>query len=378
MLNVNKRNSILLGLCILICFSRGLLQIVFPKSISFGIQFSAIILLVLITVNIKKISVYLLKPEYILISIITFFSMILTQLEKSNFGFVWVGIVLVTLLLLILTKETIAKNNLNYIYLKNITIVIFIILILFGTLQSNGLLLEYLPADNSFLNRPSSITSSYLHYPIVISTLSIIFLHIFINSKRSDYLYLVLYLVGFVVVFIANSRYGMLQVIIGLFLIRGAKKLAIIFLITLIVLYTFYIIDSTILDRLFGSFSIDSIGNNDRVNSWNKAVDQISILNIFLGSSFGLFSNSTNIFSNPMNAQMITESSMLLLFLNFGIIGGIYYMYLISRVFSKQTILFIILIFPTLFYQSIEVIPFILIICLAPVLIRMENGNGSD
>lgn len=377
MLNINKKNSIVLSLLLLICFSRGLLQILFPKSISFGIQFSAIVLFVLYSLNLKIIIAYLLKPKYIVIIIITFFSIMLTQFEKSNFGFLWVGIVLVTLLLLIYTQETVIKNNLDYVYLKNSVIIIFITLIFFGTLQSNGLLLEYLPAD-SFLNRPSSITSSYLHYPILISTLSIIFLHIFTRSKSSDYIYLILYLVGFAVVFIANSRYGMLQVVIGLFLISSRKKLFITLFAALIILYVFYKIDNSITERLFSAFSIDSIGNNDRVNSWKNAVDQLSIFNIFLGDSFGLFSNSMNIFSNSISAKRVTESSILLLALNFGIIGGVYFLYLISTVYEKQTILFIILFFPTLFYQSIEVIPFILIICLAPVLIRMERSNGSD
>jgi hypothetical protein len=185
-------------------------------------------------------------------------------------------------------------------------------------------------------------------------------------------------LVGFAVVFIANSRYGMLQVVIGLFLISSRKKLFITLFAALIILYFFYKIDNYITERLFSAFSIDSIGNNDRVNSWKNAVDQLSIFNIFLGDSFGLFSNSMNIISNSISAQRVTESSILLLALNFGIIGGVYFLYLISTVYEKQTILFIILIFPTLFYQSIEVIPFILIICLAPVLIRMERSNGSD
>ena len=102
-------------------------------------------------------------------------------------------------------------------------------------------------------------------------------------------------------------------------------------------------------------------------------IDKISITDFILGNNFGIHSNSINLLPELLKVNLVvTESSLLLLILNFGIIGGLYYFYIIGTLYSKNFLLFLILIFPSLFYQSIETVPFILIICLAPLLIRMK------
>lgn len=368
----SKKNTLVLGLLLIICFSRGLLQIIFPKNIAAATQFISILAFIFYRLDVKTILINFINIKYLIIIIITFFSAILTLLEKNNLGVIWIAIVLITLLLTIYTKQEIINEDINYTYLKNIIIFIYLYLIFFGVMQSNGYLLNYLPADNSFLYRPSSVTSSYLHYPIIISVLSIIFLYIYINNLKGDKLFLILYLIGLAVSFIANSRYGMLQVILGVLMLNGRKRLICIFLISTFIgaLCSF---DESIRERLLGAISIDSIGNNDRISTWIMMLEKISPKNIVLGEHFGIYSNSMNflpIFSN--DKLYVTESSILLLILNFGIIGGIYYLYIIRRIYGKNLILFLILIIPSFFYQSIEIIPFILLICLAPILIRME------
>jgi len=372
MIDSKNKKTLFLGLLLIICFSRGLLQIIFPKNIAVAIQFVSILTFLFFWIDVKTILRNLINIKYLIIIIITIFSAILTLLEKNNLGIIWLAIVLITLLTTIYTKEEIINEELNYTYLKNIIICIYLYLILFAVLQSNGYLLIYLPADNSFLYRPSSVTSSYLHYPIIISVLSIIFLYIYINKAKGDKLFLILYLIGLVASFIASSRYGMLQVILGILMLNVRKRLISFFLI-LTFCGALCLFDESIKERLLGAISIDSIGNNDRISTWIMMLEKISPKNIVLGEHFGIYSNSMNFLPTFSSDKVyVTESSILLLILNFGVIGGIYYLYIIRSIYGKNFILFLILIIPSIFYQSIETIPFILLICLAPILIRME------
>jgi len=172
--------------------------------------------------------------------------------------------------------------------------------------------------------------------------------------------------------FIASSRYGMLQVILGILMLNVRKRLISFFLI-LTFCGALCLFDESIKERLLGAISIDSIGNNDRISTWIMMLEKISPKNIVLGEHFGIYSNSMNFLPTFSSDKVyVTESSILLLILNFGVIGGIYYLYIIRSIYGKNFILFLILIIPSIFYQSIETIPFILLICLAPILIRME------
>lgn len=370
--NLSKKNTIALGLLFLLCFSRGLLQLAFSKNIALGIQFLSIIIFIFYTLDISVIIKYLLMPEYIIFWLIVLFSIILTVANYNYFGIFWLPITIITFLLSIFVHEEILQSKIDYTLLKNIIISIFIFLILFGVMQSNGLFLDYLPADNSFLKRPSSVTSSYLHYPIIISTISILFLYLYKNNISENIIYLILYLIGLCVVFIADSRYGMFQVILGIFVFRGKGKI-LIFLLILSLISALCLLDINIQERLLNAYSINSIGNNERINTWFIMLDKILISDFVLGRNFGVYSNSINLLPELLNVNLVvTESSLLLLILNFGIIGGLYYFYIIGRLYRKDYLLFIILIIPSIFYQSIETVPFILIICLTPLLIRMK------
>lgn len=369
---LSQKITIALGLLLLVCFSRGILQLAFSKNIALVIQFLSIIIFISYTLSLSVIIKYLLKPEYILFWLIVIFSIILTVLNHDHFGVFWLSIPIIIFVLSIFVREEIFLNKINYTLLKNIIISLFIFLILFGVMQSNGFILDYLPADNSFLKRPSSVTSSYLHYPIIISTISIVFLYIYVRNNAVNNLYLILFLIGLSVVFIAESRYGMLQIILGIFILLCKKRIWTFFLVSFLIA-TLCLLDNDIKERLLNAYSINSIGNNDRLNTWFLMLDKISILDFVLGRNFGIFSNSINLFPNLINVNVVvTESSLLLLILNFGIIGGLFCLYIIGKLYTNNLLIFFILIIPSIFYQSIETIPYILIICLTPILIRMK------
>jgi hypothetical protein len=215
-------NSLMLLLLIGISISRGILELFLSKNFSYLFQYLITVGIAIFIDNkiIKKIIIE--KKENVVLLLITFFSAIFTYLIHNTVGLLWISIVFYYIIFITLFSNNELLYKINLEIIKFGIVLLFFILIFVALLQENDILLA-IPFDNSFLKRPSSITGSYLHYPIVLSMISILFLAIWVNNNKKS-IFLLLYFIGFIFTFFIYSRYGIMQVVLGLLLIKTYKK----------------------------------------------------------------------------------------------------------------------------------------------------------
>lgn len=244
------------------------------------------------------------------------------------------------------------------------------VLFTFGTVQQVGLI--KLPGDSDTFGlfvRPSSVTGSFLHYPLIM-----VLLGAFVHGLRNRMTWPVV--IAYSSVFVAFSRSGMMLVLIILSLIVAHRLIAskIVFrlrtVIFFLVLMTLVIVIAPqvelltyIIERMFSAIDTSSAGNTDRIEAWNIGISLFMKTNMLIGEYFGRVTNLTSNFSAA--DSFVVESGLLQTLLNFGIIGAtiFYLFFLLMYKKSKLRILkyFIFAFFCQSFvYQSIEVLPFII------------------
>jgi hypothetical protein len=265
------------------------------------------------------------------------------------------------------------KNFVNYAALQDVFAVVFAFVIICGFFQQIGLFQELPGLNVSDVVRPHSTLGTYLHYPIFVSMGSLIFLSLYSRTRETKFL--LFFIIGSIATFLANSRYGVLEIVVGTALLGGfllKNKTTVFIICALLVVVVSQ--NTELLLRLANDFTFDGIGNKDRISSWDKAISIISPYDILFGKHFGIFSNSNFDNATPFR---VPESSLLLLLLNFGFIGTIIFIYILFSMyyFSKLMTLGLAFLAPSLFVQSVEMIPFIMLFCLAPLLHADEGPN---
>ncbi len=219
------------------------------------------------------------------------------------------------------------------------------------------------------LARPSSITGSYLHYPLIMVMLGV-FLQVL--KQRLSFVTLI----AFASVFLAFSRSGMMLVLayIALMmahvLLTGRLRLSyrrLIYALLMLVVVVVILIITGLADilwaRAVSALDTQGIGNDDRIAAWAFGMKVISESNLLFGSNFGM---ATNLTANLAGAKSyVVESSVLQNMVNFGFVGSLVffgffiYMYQISPERYFKFFLVSVLL-QSLVYQSTEVLPFIL------------------
>ncbi|MGF6939712.1 hypothetical protein OKW41_008874 [Paraburkholderia sp. UCT70] len=234
--------------------------------------------------------------------------------------------------------------------------------------------------------RAPSLTGSYLHYPL--------FVAIAASLCGVDYLVRKNVLSGLACVvlsfaiFSALSRSGMLIILgtFGLafvqapiqFITRNAKLIvATVFATMAIMIFGVAVSsqnDSVVnvgTERIIGATDLQSDGNDGRTEAWEKAKSLVLPVNVIAGTYFGLVTNSA---PEPVKQEFgIVESSVLQQILNIGLMGAIFYYGVLISVTklassaSRISLCVWAALFQTIFYQSIEVIPFVFILMTLPV-----------
>ena len=264
-----------------------------------------------------------------------------------------------------IVPESISRDKLS----NSISLLIYI-LFLVALLQQ--LFLIDLPGVTytfGVLIRPSSLTGSYLHYPLIMALLAVILISL--NRKLSFSSILAL-----ASSFIAFSRSGMMLVVLTtffvviLYLFKGRVKVNFksVFLFFSLVVPVFFLsfmmgwLD-LILERMFSSVSTSSSGNEGRIEAWKIGFDIYTSTNLLIGEHFGTITNLT---SNLTSAEAnVVESGFIQNLINFGLLGTVaFYMLFIYIYLNALSVVergFIIAFFAQSFvYQSIEVMPFII------------------
>jgi hypothetical protein len=131
-------------------------------------------------------------------------------------------------------------------------------------------------------------------------------------------------------------------------------------------------------ERIIGATNLQSDGNDGRTEAWDKAAALVLPINVIAGSYFGLVTNSA---SDAVKNQFgIVESSLLQQVLNVGLLGTIFYFGLlisVTRLICPGSTLRLCVwaaLFQSLFYQSIEVIPFVFLLMTLPVFDMSEES----
>ncbi|MFL9961626.1 hypothetical protein PQR02_11045 [Paraburkholderia sediminicola] len=241
--------------------------------------------------------------------------------------------------------------------------------------------------------RVPSLTGSYLHYPL--------FVGIVASLCGADYLMRKKVSSGIacavltVCIFSSLSRSGMLIILATFALaflrepIRFLSKNAKLIIAGLVACMAIMVLggarggasDSVMnvgTERMIGATSLESDGNDGRTEAWDKAAALVLPVNVVAGSYFGLVTNSAS--DSVKNQFGIVESSLLQQVLNVGLIGTIFYYGLlisVTRLMCHGSALRLCVwaaLFQSLFYQSIEVIPFVFLLMTLPVFDMSEES----
>ncbi|MEX3784546.1 hypothetical protein [Paraburkholderia sp. BR14374] len=245
--------------------------------------------------------------------------------------------------------------------------------------------------------RAPSLTGSYLHYPL--------FVAIAASLCGVDYLVRKNVLSGLACVvlsfaiFSALSRSGMLIVLgtFGLafvqgpieFITRNAKLIvATVFATMAIMIFGVAVSsqnDSVVnvgTERMIGATDLQSDGNDGRTEAWEKAKSLGLPVNAIAGTYFGLVTNSA---PEPVKQEYgVVESSVLQQILNIGLMGAIFYygvLISVTKLVSSASRIALCVwaaLFQTLFYQSIEVIPFVFILMTLPVFDYVDGPRRNS
>jgi len=226
--------------------------------------------------------------------------------------------------------------------------------------------------------RPASTTGSFLHYPITLALLSFLLIGFHASTRRKFYLFGGL--AGLLCVVASYSRSGIVIVVSGLALAVlfsrdvGARiRMGVGGALAIVVgLATLPIGDYV--SRALSIVDLEDAGNNLRVEVWNDVVSRWLNSPLVVGVHAGEYTNVTANLS-ASTAQGVAESGLLQILISFGLFGvvGFYGLMFTTAValplrtpWYRAGLMAAIL--QSFFYQSIEVLPFMFVFAITPLL----------
>ena len=378
-----------------VCMSRGFFEIYIGKTSAYVVQiatwslFLAILPLVLEVrwMKVNK-SIY----AYVTLGFFAFLSSLLTIVMSGfEYGYIYTSVTMYIAVLLLYGTSV----RLKYIKSSNLLdpiMIITLVLVIVAFLQQLDII--DMPGDSlTEILRPSSITGSYLHYPIVMAILSIIFIQSasILRKKR----YMLMSILCPISVFISFSRSGMM--IIGLSLVFWfimylntlpyKKKISVLQIGILLsfILLVIVIIEKNnfFISRFIGAFDTKSEGNDDRTAIWLNGINLLRYDSLLYGHYTGMY---TNVTQNLIGvSSFVLESGFLQQIVSFGLMGTLAFYAIIFGVFLsieksciwlKSVVLASVM--QSFVYQSTEVFPFIVLISLLPVISSVINYDLSN
>lgn len=388
--------TILYLLAAVLCAIRGVLEFEIGKSLAYVVQVGGIVAMLGSYISMSALSAYLRREGRLSLwlgaglvgSVIV--SILMTLAERGEFGFTYVLLFAFTIFLF-----SYSVSNYRHRFIRPGVAYAGVALIALveagvAVAQQQGIFPIALPGATIGFDqlRVPSLTGSYLHYPIFIAVVAALCGADYLTYKRKSSAIVCAVLT--VCVFSALSRSGML-IILGTFalaffkepirfLVRHAKLIMAGLLASAAIIVWGGVNGDNVLStgtqRIAGTFSLSSDGNDDRAQAWDKAITLASPINLVAGSYFGLVTNSAS--DSTKSEYGVVESSLLQQVLNIGVLGTIFYygsIISIIRFMHKGNGINLCVwsaLFETLFYQSVEVIPFVFILMTLPV---FDAGN---
>jgi hypothetical protein len=378
-------------LALVLCSIRGVLEFAIGKNAAYLVQVGGIVVLLIWYISPAALSAYFrrdgIRSFWLLIglgfSIVV--SILITLAQTESLGASYLFLFVFTVFMYFYSVSNYKKRFIRPGVAYAGTIVVTLIQAAVGIAQQQGVFPLDLPgATYGFDNlRVPAMTGSYLHYPLFVSVVAALCGVDYLVSKRKMSALACLALTA--CIFSALSRSGMLIILATFgfaflreplrFLSRHARLITAGVLVGVAVVTLGGANGSGVMsvgaERVAGATNLQSDGNDGRTEAWDKAVSLALPVNVIAGSYFGLVTNSA---SDEIKEQYgIVESSLLQQILNIGVIGSIFYFGLLislTKLVSRESKLSNCVwaaLFQTLFYQSIEVIPFVFILMTLPV-----------
>ncbi|HIP33820.1 MAG TPA: hypothetical protein EYG89_03620 [Bacteroidia bacterium] len=378
------------SLFLLIVLSRGFFQLFLEKKQAFLIQVIVILVFLffsLVTFKIKlKIKYFysqIILLSFFIISIIV--SILLTKHFKNGGAPIFYSFIMLFLTFALIFISSLATNKYGFIDFGKIFITI--IIILFAVSIYEQLTLFLMPGAwwHGYQVRPASLTGSKQHYSIIMALLSLLTFQYWLSLKQKKYLFGAI--IGFVAVLLSLSRSGAMILVIAFFFyffhyLYSVRKIKIslklfffLFLGLILVLIPLFIYTdlSYFFERVVSSIDANSPGNGGRIDSWITAIVMISESHTFVfGEYTGVVTNSTRTLTNTKS--FVVESGVLQMIINFGFLGFFSFYLILLNIYTRikgTHIFLLVLLFSALIstavYQSIETIPFIMLLSIIPL-----------
>ncbi len=413
---INSRDilfSVMIFSLLFVLFSRGLFEFLTgSKEAAFIIEFLSSASLLVIAALVSRINV----KGNSLVFIIVYLSFALAVvvsclLTLARFRFIY-EIVFFSLVMLylffifsffnILSCRDMKPEGIigNSISVTGIILVLFMVFELAVRLTGfPGEAVSLTPAG--IIYRPASLTGSYLHLPIIMPLLGaaalrfagkrylklsgIVFLLVpFLVFSRSGMIISAFVFAGLAAVIIkdAGSRGRILRILIPLLCLAAAVT------IVLIAVKPLRSYAATLAVRIF---IFNDKGNISRFSIWSSGLNAFFKTNMIFGEYTGFSSNIVNnffhnelmAFNSPL-ATTTLESGLLEMILSYGILGAV--LYYGSLIFSavmnmkrgEMLLSFTTagVIIETLFYQSVEILPFVFAVSLIQFLVNSRSDRS--
>ena len=382
-ISLRRSNSVLFGLAIAAAGTRGIVEAVFGRSIAYVVQLFFICgPLLLIEYRSRRVDpgrrwLPLRGPaaDFGWVIFLSVVSMFVTPAIHDAVGFQYILVLLFTWLLLAFAVQQLRRPTLDFTICFWSSTLIACFLAVVGVLQQLLIFPFELPGYTNLFDviRPPSLTASYLHYPLIIAIAACNCYVAVLNGKRLALLPMVFLVLA---TFGSFSRSGMLILFaaFGLSMFTDRRQFVrslVVIGATLALLFAMStLIDSStisLVDRLTSSVDTQSDGNDTRSAIWTNAIDKLNWLNVGIGTYFGLITNSAS--EELRDLYGIVESSPMQQILNIGLIGTVVFylsFYRLARRFPKADrysgFVLAAAAVQSAFYQSIEVIPFLVMI----------------
>jgi len=381
--------------------SRGFYELFLEKKTAFLVQVIVILLFIIFSMIVFKIKLEAkyFTPQMVLFLIFSFavlFSIIITQYLENGGAPVFYSAIMC---FLIFSFVFISSFNINRFGAVNIgNMIIILIIILFVTSLYEQITETPLPGASwhGGTVRPASLTGSKQHYSIILSILTLFIYQYWLSLKKAKYLFG--FLIGVIGVLLSLTRSGSMILVLAFFpyicyklysnhLVKiNPKLLLFIFIVSIftVIFSILYFDIGFFFDRMISSIDAKSPGNDGRIKAWLLGLDLIFSSNMIFGEYTGVVTNATRTITNTKS--FVVESGTLQMILNFGLIGFMSFYLILFNIYSRikreHTFLLFVLfscLISTIVYQSIETIPFVILLALIPLISSdVKNiGRGS-
>lgn len=229
--------------------------------------------------------------------------------------------------------------------------------------------------------RPASLTGSKQHYSMILAILSLILIELY-RPKKNVYLLSIIFY-GSIGVFFSLTRSGFFIMFIAfvyvfILMMLGNKhlgrKIGVGLFFLLMIILVLFNTENEIISRAISTFNFSSAGNSERIDAWLRAFDLWADGPLLIGHMTGIVTQVTGKIVTGQEINHV-ESGVFQQVLNFGIIGAILFFYFFYAIYQSTHRKHIYLrgllvgcLLQTFVYMSIEVIPFMFLVSLLPLI----------